>query len=128
MSGYVDIELALCTLIAPLVGEDNVAPVRPKSFEGRLPFVLVYRYGGADDGLTDRAEIGIDVHSETRGQGWPLASAIRELLTASWHSVDGVVIDRVTTDSAPYEVPFGDEGVRRWVSEYTVTSRRPAAS
>lgn len=101
----------------------------PADLHARLPFHLVYRFAGRDDGLTDFPVVGVDTFAPTRVQGQDLAERARQRLTAAPHqvTVDGlvVVLDDVRTAEGPHEVPYGDARTRRWVASYTVELRRP---
>lgn len=122
---FPDVEDALLTLIADL---GDAGTFTPSDLKDRLPFHLVYRFAGADDGVTDRATVGIDTFDAKRQTGKPLAEQVRQLVIATPHVVvtdaGPVVIDFARTAEAPHEVPYGDSMVRRWVSSYVVTLRR----
>ena len=120
-----DVELLVVELLKPT---GNAGGWKPADLTDQLPFRHVYRFAGADDGITDRPVIGIDTFAVTRHAGWLLAQQDRQLLLATPHAITvdqtTKVIDTVTTSEAPHEVPYGDSQVRRWVSSYTVSLRR----
>ena len=125
LAPFPDIEAAF---IARLNGIITAGTFASADIKSRMPYALVYRFAGGDNGLEDRAVVGVDVYAGTRSQGLPLAEQVRQSLTATPFYVtvgtDTVVVDSVTTAEAPHEVPYGDTAIRRWVSTYTVTLRR----
>lgn len=127
--GFPDLELALLDHLADLVGGDeHTGNETPDDLQGRLPFLRVTRIGGSDDGLTDSAEVDVEVVAPTRRVAWTLAELVRERLTARPFRVGTVVIDRATTTVSPFQPPAVTAGVRlvRYAASYTVRVRRTA--
>jgi hypothetical protein len=130
-----DIETVLQDLLAPFVGgADHVGSETPDDLQDWLPFVRVNRIGGGDDGIhTDTAAVDVDVFGTRRTPTWALAEEIREFLLATplvlATEAGDVVVDRVTTDVAPFQPPGNpDENVRRFTSSYTASFRRARTS
>ena len=125
LATFPDVEDAILVLLEDLA---TVGTFTPADLKDHLPFVLAYRFAGTDDGITDRAVVGIDTFAATRDVGLALAEQVRQRIVAAPHVVEvndsPVVIDTARTAEAPHEVAYGDSGVRRWVSSYTVTVRR----
>lgn len=127
---YPDVETVVQDMLAELVGgTSHVGSETPSDLQARLPFVRVTRYGGADDGITDNADIDVDCYGSRRSATLRLAEQVRELLTRGSHVVssDGaqVVVDRVATILAPFQPPDdGDPAVRRFTASYSVRARR----
>lgn len=128
--GYPDVETVVQDVIAELVGGvRHVGSETPPDLQQRLPFVRVTRYGGGDDGVTDAADIDVDVYGDRRTPTLRLAEQVRELLTRGSHVVSSggarVVLDAVETILAPFQPPGnGDETVRRFTASYSVRARR----
>ena len=134
-----NVEVALTVLLTDALSlEDGRAGTqRPSELKAAMPFVLVYRYGGGDDGTTDYPKIGVEVFASTYREGTALAEASRQVLLAAPHVITvpedddepehRVVIDRVETGEAPVEAPYGADDVRRFTATYTVHTRRRAA-
>lgn len=131
LAPFPDVEETLIVLLADIDAEGGTS--LPADIKEHLPFLFVYRFAGSDDRITDRAVVGVDILIAgnvvaARAAGVALAEQVRQRLIAAPHVVtvvdDVVVIDNVTTAEAPHEVPYGDSGIRRWVSSYTVSLRR----
>lgn len=122
---FPDVKAALRVLLADLGETGTFTPI---DLRDRMPFLLVYRFAGADDRVTDTARVGIDVFTGTYTAGEFLAEQVRQRVIAAPHRIQTdtgvVVIDDAITDSAPVEVPYGDSAIRRWVASYRVTYRR----
>ncbi|NAE18052.1 hypothetical protein [Enterococcus hirae] len=118
---------------------EHAGGVRPttESLRLTLPFVLAFRFGGSNDGITDTATIQVEVYASRYDQGAPLAQAAQSLICAAPHVVTvpvtddvgaattKVLIDNAEVINAPVEMEFADENVRRWVATYRVQARRP---
>ena len=128
MGSFPDTERALAHLLADLAGGlDHVGTETPANLGDRLPYIRVRRFGGTDDGLTDLAIVDIDSFADTRTASVDLAEAIRDRLLAGPHHVTGAVIDRVVTSTAPREIPWSGDAVRRWAATYRAAARRTTA-
>jgi hypothetical protein len=123
---FPDVEVAVLDLLAATF--PNNGTVTPADFTDVLPFVRVNRYGGTDDRITDAASVAVDVFSDHRSGARDGAEQVRQLLLAGPHAVDGAVLDRVTTVSAPVEASWDNPAIRRWTATYRVTARRPVAA
>lgn len=128
--GFPDVETVVQDLLADLVGGvSHVGSETPPDLQDRLPFVRVTRFGGADDRVTDYADIDVDCYGSRRTATLRLAEQVRQLLTRGSHVVSSegmrVVLDKVTTELAPFQPP-GDEDdtVRRFTASYSVRARR----
>lgn len=122
---FPDAAAVLLDVIADLVGgPDATGTVAPADLRDRALFVRAVRVGGPDDGVTDLARVDVDVFAPTAKAARDAAEEIRERLTAPGPRRAGtVVLDRVTTDVGPRELPWGD-GIRRWGASYAVLARR----
>lgn len=126
LAPYPDIEDAISDFLVDLGQTGTYKPDDLTAvIKGDGVFHLVYRFAGADDGITDVPLIGIDTFASKRSTGWAAAELVRQRMTAAPHTINGdIVIDTVRTSEAPHEVPWGDSSVRRWVSSYFVSYRR----
>jgi hypothetical protein len=130
---FPDVEVALMAALDGLEGA-GVGTVTPATLgsAGTLPFIRIMRVGGSDDRFNDSARVSIDAFGATRGDAQTLAEAIRQTLLNWPIVIDGAnscVIDKVTTNVGPMDIPWGDVNVRRQNASYTVVVRRslPAA-
>lgn len=94
----------------------------------RLPAALppkllrVVRVGGGDNRVTDTARVAVDAFAPTYDEAVALADDARAELAAPF-LVDGVLIDRVTTDSGPTPVPYPDQDVVQVTATYSISTR-----
>jgi hypothetical protein len=121
-----DVEDVLVGLLDAAGLADNAGRDLPANLRYRMPFVLVRRRGGTDDGRTDRAMVDVDVLSSQPGVAKTRSADIRDHLLGDplllWP------IDYVETVSGPQEIPHGDTSVLRWTTTYEVHCRRVVAS
>lgn len=88
--------------------------------------VLVQRIGGGDDGTTDRARIGVTVFGTTRPRSRQIAEECRQrILACGGTAVEGVLIDKATTETAAVEVPGTIPDGRVLPAVYRLELRRP---
>lgn len=127
---FPDVEDGLCSAIAELLGAaidpDNVDTRTPIDLQARLPFITVNRHGGHADLLNDHPAIDIACYASTRGDARILACAVME-----WLIGDRPVrlrprgrIDTTICTAAPFEVPYPDPVIRRFVASYQGSLRR----
>lgn len=125
LSSFPDIEKALVTALNGFEGAD-AGTVTPANLQDAFPFIRCVRRGGSDDFYADTARVDIDVFAGSRHDALILAEQVRQHLTRGPLVVAGVgVVDKVTTDTAPNEVPWSDdESTYRFTASYSVTARR----
>lgn len=121
---FPDVESVFCDLLPTFADGLDTGLVTPASLPAL--FARVHRVSGADDLVTDTADLVIDVLAPTRAAAKAASEAIRAGLTAGPHVVGGVVIDTVRTLAAPTEVPWSPD-VRRLTATYRATLRRSAS-
>lgn len=99
----------------------------PEPLDDHLPVLLVTRTGGTDDGITDRAEVQIDVWHVDRPQAWALASKVRDRINslASGGDVAGVWVDHARVLVAGQQIPTEDIDDRRVVQTVRIDMRPP---
>jgi hypothetical protein len=117
-------------VIAALVGAElaeHVGRELPTNLRYRMPYTLVERTGGPDDGISDTATVNIDVLSSSVDVAKQRSENIRDYLTGDARSPRHP-IDRAETVAGPQEIPYGDVSVRRWTTTYQITARRTAAA
>lgn len=124
---FPDVQKALAAIVESLVGAGRAGSETPEDLEQRLPYVRILRIGGYSDRLTDFATVEVDVFAGTYAQAEPLAERIRQHLTGPPLRVGPVVLDRITCESGPVELPWAPR-VRRFNASYVVRSRRYAAT
>lgn len=122
---FPDVQRALVAILAPLVG-GRAGTETPGDLESKMPFIRVLRTGGPSDHIYDYATVDVDVYASTYTQAEPLAEQVRQLLTGPPLRTDAIVIDRISCESAPVELPWAP-GVRRFGATYVVVSRRYTA-
>lgn len=112
-----DIGLALFVPVGPtvLVTPATITP----------PLVVVRRVGGFDDKITDQALLQVQTFGGSHAQGRALAEQCRQRVFAAVATeAAGVSIDRVSTESAPQFVDYGDLKLHRYVAVYGIEFRR----
>jgi len=120
---FIDIETAVMDLLADLA-TGGIGTVTPSNLNTSMPFVRVTRIGGGDTRITDTARVDVDAFGATRTVAYNLAEACRQRLISGPHVTAPGVLDSVTTDAGPHEVPWGDPTIRRFTASYSVSSRR----
>lgn len=123
---FPDVQRALVAILGPLVG-GRAGTETPADLESRMPFVRVTRTGGPSDRVSDFALVDVDVFAATYATAEPLAEQIRQLLTGPPLRAGVVILDRISCESGPTELPWAP-GVRRFGATYLVVSRRYTAS
>lgn len=118
---FPDIEAALISLLGDLA---TCGTVTPANLDTSLPFIRIMRYGGADDLISDSSRVDIDAFESTRELSYQLGEAVRQRILSFPFSLTGCVIDKVTSNTGPMEIPWGDANVRRRNASYTVICRR----
>lgn len=134
---YPDIEALLVDVIDQWC-PGRVDSQRPADLKARIAdttdpdafFVEIQRYGGTDNGISDRPAVEVAVYAATHAVGSDAALQLRERLVPGPHVLGDVpalqVIDSIGCLLGPSEVPYGDSGVRKWVARYRVSTRRGA--
>lgn len=126
---YPDVEALLITWLTGDLPPDTATftDELPYNLTYALPLIAVARFGGADTVLTlDRAHLDIDVFAGTRHAAKHLAEQVRESLRTRLQgaTVDGTVVARVQTISAPTHTPWDDRQTRRVTAAYALTVHR----
>lgn len=122
--GYPDAEQVAENLLADL---GYACKWLPDDLEANLPVLLVTRIGGTDDGVTDRAEVQVDVWHVDRPQAWALASKVRDRINAlaSGGDVAGVWVDHARALVAGQQIPTENPDDRRVVQTVRIDMRPP---
>ena len=107
----------------------RVATKIPAAVDTFDRFVRVARGPGSDDFVTD--SFVVDAESFTLAAApatsWPLAEGVRQAMHAlGGHVVAGVLVDHVTTATAPVELDYGNSKVVRLVASYRLHLRKRA--
>lgn len=126
LAAFPDVEELLLDALGDLVVDPStqIGTSTPPDLADHLPFIRVTRFGGSDDRIRDLARIDVDTFGPTRAVAQPLAEQVRQRLLSWPLVVTGGVIDRAETLTAPAEVPWDNQQIRRWTASYTVTCRR----
>jgi hypothetical protein len=130
LAPFVDVHAALTGLLADLVPGGHVVTWTGTDLQQVLtsgPLIRVARLGGDDNRVTAVPRVDVDVFATTEAAGAPLAERVRQRLLSYPHATAAGVIDRVTTEVAPHEVPYDDAGVRLFTATYRIATRRHAA-
>ncbi|MCD2099536.1 hypothetical protein QNA24_30270 [Rhodococcus qingshengii] len=89
MPSYPNVEDVLCDLLDSIAYTDTW-----RDPERELPFIIVRRVGGNEDGITDRPAVRVQVTADDYESAKNLMGAVRErILNAGCTSVNGVNID-----------------------------------
>lgn len=126
---YPDLEEVITGLLvdADIAVHTGTGETPPTNLRYRMPFCLVARRGGPDDGWTDQAVVFIDWFSSVPGVAKDKSNDTRDYLTQTSPLLLGP-IDRVQVVAGPQEIPHGDTSVLRWTTTYEVHARRIADS
>lgn len=76
-----------------------------------------------DDGITRRALVDVEAFAPTRALGYNLGKQVHHRLTTA-RRVDGILVDRVLTVSGPSRRPWDNPNVRRFLSQYRISTRQ----
>lgn len=123
---FPDVQRALVAILGPLV-DGRAGTQTPDDLELKMPFIRVTRTGGPSDHVNDYAYVDVDVFAGTYSVAEPLAERVRQLLTGPPLRAGDVILDRISCESAPAELPWAP-GVRRFGATYLVVSRRYTTS
>lgn len=113
--------------VAYLASLGNVRAEMPNS--PPLPFYLVTRIVGSDDGVTDCGTVQIDVFDSTRDGARVAARNMHARMLALSPKLvvttdkGAARIDRRRTLMAPAYLDYQDENLRRYVARYEIASR-----
>lgn len=103
----------------------RVATRTPDDLETAMPMVRVRRGPGTDDGITDSPLLDVEAFAATEQAAWDLAEDARQAVhDLDGRSVDGALVDDVTTAAAPVAVDWGNPAVHRFVASYRLDLRR----
>lgn len=90
------------------------------------PVIQVQRVGGSDDFVTDRPRMQVACFSTDRHASWALAEEVRQtVLAAGGTKVNGVLVDRTSTETPAQQLPDANRDVRKVVAIYRADFRRP---
>lgn len=120
---FPDVETAVMDLLEQWYGVET-GTTTPSDLAAIVPFVRVSLVAGRDDRVTDYSVVDIDVFTQTRQQGYDLAEGIRTRLLDGPHQSGTVVIDKVRTETKPFQAPWDDTNVRRRLATYRISARR----
>ncbi|HLR96675.1 MAG TPA: hypothetical protein VK053_19275 [Jiangellaceae bacterium] len=124
---FPDIEMALVELLEPH-GETRLrldAGFEQRIDEGEAPAVIhamtLGGYGGNQILRTDRARVG--VYAASRDGAHDLAMTIRAHLLDSPHVTEAGLLDLVTCETEPVQVPYPSDRVLLWQATFRVDTR-----
>lgn len=121
---FADTATVLARILAALAGADRVGITTPENLTGLMPFVRASRSGGPRDRLNDYARIAVDVFDDDYERGYAMAEDIAAFLEPGRLHYGPVVLDRVSVDAGPQELPPWAPGIFRFETTYTIVSRR----
>lgn len=121
LAPFPNVEAVLMDLLSDLGTTDTDTP---PDLQSQLPFIRIKRATGGDSMFFDSPHVTIDAFDATYDEAQSLAESIRQRLIRGPHVQAPGVLDGVTTDSGPAEIPWGDTGIRRFVASYAVSTRR----
>lgn len=125
---FPDVAHALCDLLADL---GTCGTETPKALQSSLPYIRVTRTGGADDLVTDKANVSVDVFAANADDAKSVAEQARQRLTLGpflagleYRTAHGR-IDKARTAVAPQLLPPTDsDNLRLAVASYQIEMRR----
>lgn len=118
---FPDVELALCEYLA-----DIAETFTASAEELVIPFILINRTGGGTDrlGLFDSAVVEVQCFADTRPDSKQLNDQVRARLAgARLVATEAGLLDRITENTAPIQIPYAVEDVRRVTSSWVVATR-----
>lgn len=119
MPRYPNVHEVLIDLLSP------IAPTVKTRQPGKpLPYNVIRRIGGNEDGITDRPVVRVDTYADTDEQAERLKEACRQWITeAGGTEVGGILIDTARELSGGQEAPAPDPGDRKQTSVYQLSFR-----
>ncbi|WP_063045989.1 hypothetical protein [Nocardia pseudovaccinii] len=119
MPTYPNVHEVLITLLTP------IAPTVKTKRQGQpLPYNLVRRIGGAEDGVTDRPIVRVDNYASTDEQAEHMKEACRQRITESGCTlVDGVLIDTAREITGGQDTSMPDPSDRKQTAVYQLSLR-----
>lgn len=82
----------------------------------------VYSLGGQESGPLRYDRVGVDTYAQTRNDARTAAESLKARLTAGPVVTDSGLIDEVTVDQTPHEVPYQDS-VSLYQAQYRIHTR-----
>ncbi|WP_225731094.1 MULTISPECIES: hypothetical protein [unclassified Nocardia] len=109
----------LIALLAP------IAPTVKSKRQGQpLPYNIVRRIGGAEDGITDRPIVRVDTYAATDEQAEQLKEACRQRITESGRTlVGGMLIDTAHEITAGHDITAPDPVDHKQTAVYQLSFR-----
>lgn len=127
MRRFPDVQVLLVRHLEQLLGAGHTGIETPADLAGGLPFARIRRIGGLSDRLQDFASVDIDVFAGGYAATELLAEQIRQDLVGPPPPLP--LLDRITCETAPRELPWGDGStIRRFGATYAVVARRYTAA
>lgn len=123
---FPDIETAVLLLLDDLGATTGIET--PNNLALVCPFIRVRSLGGSDDRFNDHSRIDLDVFSPLRVTAKSLAELVRQRLLSFPHVLTSCVIDEVTTEVSPQEIPWSNTAIRLVAATYSATTRRNSPS
>lgn len=123
---FPDVQRLLVAALGVWVGDDHVDTETPDDLQDQLPFIRVERVGGGRDRISDSPTVELQFYASTYADVQPLAESVSEWLCGPPAPLPQ--LDRVLCTSAPVEIPYGDERIRRMVATFQLTTRRVRAA
>lgn len=120
---FPDVQVILVNLLEEFVGLDRTGIETPVNLQARLPFIRVVRTGGSSGLLVDHATVDVDCFGTGYTATELLAEQVRQYLTGPPLRYGPQILDRITCESSPTELPWAP-GMRRIGATYLVTARR----
>lgn len=119
---FPDVVRLLVTALEALHDPARTGPETPENLQQLLPFVRVQRIGGGRDRLNDFPTVSVDVFADSYSVAEALADDVDQWLTGPPPPLPE--LDRAIHDIAPRRLPWGDERIFRFQSQYTIVARR----
>lgn len=123
LNPWPDPDVVLRELLADLVDAEVVRKLPPNLGEV-LPLIRARRVGGADDRVTDRPRMDIEVYASTVAIAKPLAERVRQRLLGGAARTSAGVMDRASTEVGPRELFYPNPAVVLWAATYRISLRR----
>lgn len=123
LPAYSDTERAVCDVLAGITATGTETPV---ALQSEASYLRVTRTGGADDGITDTADVSVDAFAPDADTAKAVAEQARQLLLGGLPaSTPHGTVDQARIAVWTGMTPASDtDNLRLCAASYTVTMRR----
>lgn len=129
--GFPDAEDVLAELLEPIAPVYTATPAfsvdNPTEYVQEVPFIVVQKFDGASNAQAweDISVVEVACFGSTRAASKEINNAVRaKLAGAAAVQTAAGFIDQITESTSPNQIPYGQEDVRRVISNWAITARQ----